>query len=111
MGEDARAVDPFPEKCMVGRLVGVVPRQLLGQEEVAPRLGDKLRQRRRIAEDVWQPELLGVVSELLHEEPLAMKELANQCLSGGQVAVGLNPIQPTRFPLAGSDLLTDSLEA
>ena len=42
--EDCRPVDAFPHEGVVRRLVGVVPRELLGQEILSARLGDELRQ-------------------------------------------------------------------
>src|SRR5216683_2062693 len=43
VGEDARPVDPLPYKGVVGGLVGVVPGKLLGEKEIAARLGHELR--------------------------------------------------------------------
>ncbi len=41
--EDARPVDPLPHKGVVLGFVGVVPRELLGEEEIAARRRDELR--------------------------------------------------------------------
>src|SRR6266852_1749218 len=56
VGEDAGPVDPLPYKGVVRGLVGVVPGELLGEEEIAAGFGDELRQVARIAEHVRQPE-------------------------------------------------------
>jgi hypothetical protein len=78
MGEDPAPVDPLPYKGVVLRLVGVVPRELLGEEVVASCLSHELRQRAGVAEDVGEPELLRLVAELPHEIPLTVKELPRQ---------------------------------
>ena len=86
-------------------LVQLVPRELLRQEIVAAGLGDELRKGRGIAEDIGQPDILGLVSKLLHEEALAMQQLADQRFARRQVAVWLDPHRADRFPLPDGDLL------
>ena len=108
VGEDARPVDAFPDEGVVLRLVGVVPGELLGQEEVAARLRHQLRQVARVAEDVGQPQDLRLIAELAHEEPLAMQQLPHERLAGRQVAVRLDPHRTDRLPTTGDDLLSDA---
>ena len=62
----------------MGGFVGVVPGELLGQEVLASRFGDQLRQGGGVAEDIGQPQLASIDAELLHEEAFAVQKLARQ---------------------------------
>ena len=78
--EDARPVDALPPEGVVLGRVGVVPGQFLGQEVVAARLFDQLRQVARVAEHVGQPKDPRLITELVHEEALAVQQLADERL-------------------------------
>ena len=56
-----------------------------------PRLAHDLRQLAVVAEDVGVPELAAAAAEALLEVALAVQELPQQRLAGGDVAVGLDP--------------------
>src|SRR5205814_10047959 len=76
-----------------------------GQEVVAARLLDELRQVARIAEHVGQPQGLRLHPELAYEESLAMQQLTHERLAARKVAVRLDPHRANGLPLAGRDLL------
>ena len=106
--EDRGAVDALPEKRVVLRLVGVIPRELLGEEVIAARARHQLRQVAWIAEHVGQPQDFRFVTELVHEKAFAMQQLAHQRLTRREVAVCLDPHRADRFPLAGRDAFLDA---
>ena len=68
VGEHPGAVDALPPEGVVREPVGLVPRDLLGQEPARPAQRDDLRQRGGVAERVGQPRLLGLDAELLEED-------------------------------------------
>ena len=73
--EDAAAVEALPEKAVVRKDVRVVPGQLLGEEPAAAGRPHDLRQRRRVAERIGQPDLERFHAECGQEEVLAGHEL------------------------------------
>ncbi len=110
MREDARAVDALPVEGVVRERIGLVPRDLLGEEVVHPGLARDLRERARVAERVGQPDLARLVAQLLQEEPLALHELAGQRLRAGHVGVRLHPHPADRHEAALGDAHADALE-
>ncbi len=106
VGEHAAAVDPLPEEGVAGRLVELVPGELLGEEETDARPAHDLRERARVSEDVRVPKLATGDPELLAEEALAVEELADERLARGDVAVGLDPCPSRRHeaPLGDAPL-------
>ena len=73
-----------------------------------PGRGDDLRERRRVAEGVGQPDLGAVDAELLEEEPLAGQELSGHRLAARHVGVRLDPHAADRDELSGSDFRAGS---
>ena len=103
VGPHAGAVDALPPERVVGKAVGVVPGELLGDEPVDAGGGHDLGQGGGVAEGVGQPQLPALDAEALGEVPLAEDDLAHQRLARGQVAVGLHPHPAHRHELAGAD--------
>ena len=101
--ENPGTVDPFPTEGVVRHPVCFVPGDLLGQKPAGTGGRHDLRQRRRIAERVGQPDLERLDAEFLHEEPFAGHELAGECLPAGHVRVGLHPHPAHRNEAARGD--------
>ena len=57
------------------KLVGLIPGQLLGEKTVATAFPDNLRQCRRIAEYIRQPEIFDFNAEFITEEIFPMQKL------------------------------------
>ena len=110
VGEDAGAVDALPAEGVVGEGVGLIPGDLLGQEELVAGQCRDLRQRGGVAEGVRQPGLAGLDPEVVQEEPLAGDELAGHRLRAGQVGVGLDPHPADGHEAPRGDVLTDPIE-
>jgi len=95
--EDVRpnlsAVHALPDELVVGEGVCrvVLPHDLLRAEVLQPAALHDLGQRRGIAEHIGFPEDLAVDAELVLEEALAVDELADETLAGGDVRVRLDP--------------------
>src|ERR687897_910137 len=68
----------------------------------------ELGQLAAVAERVRAPELAAAEAELLLEEALAVEEVAEQRLAGGEVAIGLDPRAADRDEPTGGDLLPDA---
>ena len=108
--EHLRAVEPLPLERAVRKSVLLVPAQLLGDETVATGGAEDLRQRRRVAEHVWDPHLVAPFAEARFEVTLAVHQLARKALAAGQVHVGFHPHRTDRLPLTGGHALADAFE-
>ena len=106
-GEHLAAVDALPEEGVIGQLVVLVPADLGGKELIHPGFPEDLGQGGAVAEHVRQPEDVAVHPELLLHEPLAVEDLTDQALAGGEVAVGLQPHGALHLPAALLDPLED----
>ncbi len=91
MGQHTRAIDALPHEGVAGRLVELVPGQLLGQEIIDPGQFHDLRQRPAVAEHIRVPELPAAPAKLGFEEALPVQELPHQRFARGQVAVRFDP--------------------
>ena len=98
--EHLAAVDAAPDEGVVGDLVDLVPGQLGGHEIVDAAALHDLRQGAGIAEHVRQPEDAAVYAELILEKALAVHELPDEGLAGGEVGVGLHPHAAFGLPAA-----------
>ena len=107
MCQHLRAVDPLPPEGVVGVPGDPAPRQFLGHKIGHAGLRQELRQRPRIAEHIRHPQAVGIPPELLAEEPLAVKDLADQRFAGRQVGVGLDPHRALDFPPSLGDAPLD----
>ncbi|ORT58383.1 hypothetical protein BKD26_19095 [Streptomyces sp. CB03238] len=107
--EDAGAVDALPPERVVRHPVRLVPRQLLREEPPHARQFRQLRERRRVAEGVRQPDFLRLHLQLLGEEPLAVHQLPRQRLTARHIGVRLHPHGADRHPCAVLDRLFDAL--
>ena len=87
----------------MGEDVVLVPGQLLGEEPPDAAPPHDLGQGGRVAEDVGQPDVLGLDPELAQIEPLAVEDLADQRLPRGDVAVGFDPHAAGRLQTAFGD--------
>ena len=108
--EHTAAVDALPPERLVREPVGLVPRQLLGDEPAHPPGGEDLRQASRVAEDVGDPHLRARHTEVLGEPALSVDDLAGDALPRREVHVRFDPHPPDRDPLPGGDLGGDPLE-
>ena len=109
VGQNLGAVDAPPDEGVVGDAVDLIPGQLGGHEVVDAGLAHDLGQGTGVAKDIGQPQDLVVLAEFLPEEPLAVEELTDQALAGGQIAVGLQPHAAFRLPAALGNALLDLL--
>ena len=109
MGQDPGAVDAAPVERVVGQLVALIPADFCGNKVADSRFLKDLGQGCRVAEHVRQPEDPAIPAELLPEEPLAVQDLPDQGLAGGQVAVRLHKGAALRFPPALRHPLPDPL--
>ena len=105
VGRDRGPVDPPPSEKIIWHDIHVVPADLRGDEPVDTALFQDLRQRRRVSEDVGEPEDTGIDAELLFEEALSVDYLAYERLARRQVAVGLEPHRSLDLPPSGGDHL------
>ena len=78
--------------------VDLAPGDLLREEVVAVRLADDLRQGGGVAEHVRNPQVADVHAEVVHEEILAVEELADHRFAGDQIAVGFDPPAALKLP-------------
>ena len=108
-GEHLTAVDALPEEGVIGQLVVLIPADLGSEELVHPGFQQNLGQGGAVAEHVRQPEDVAVHPELLLHEPLAVEDLTDQALAGGEVAVSLQPHGALHLPAALPDPLEDLL--
>ena len=99
VSEDARPVDAFPEKGMVGELVELAPRNFLSEKVFDAALAHDLRQGSRIAKDVRNPDVLCLVAEFLLEIALAVQDLPNERFAGGQDCNRSPPTSSRRAPI------------
>ncbi len=109
MRQNPGAVDAFPEEEVVGKGVGLVPAQLLGNECIHTAALHQLGQVAAETEAVRQPEHAGSDAELLFKEALAIHELADGGFQRDQIGVEFHPggtlHLPSAFPDGSSDLL------
>ena len=104
---DLAAVEAAPAERVVREAVELVPGDLAGDERVAVRQLQQLRQGGRVAEHVGQPQVPAVDAELLGEVLLAVEELADERLAAGDVHVAFAPGGAFGLPAAGLDELLD----
>src|SRR5829696_3690209 len=91
VGDHRAPVYALPLVEVVGKLVGLAPVELVGEETLHPRAPEQLRQRRREPEGVGQPGHPRAMAELLLEVSLAIEHLAHHRLAGWDLAVRLHP--------------------
>ena len=90
-GEHLAPVHPLPDKMIVGKPVGIVPRgHFVGDKVANPRFPQNLGEHRRIAEHIGKPAVIHIHAEFLLEELLPQEHLANQTLRANHIAVRLH---------------------
>ena len=82
MCEHLRPVDPFPQKCIIGREVELAPAQLGCHEIIDPCFLHDLRKRCRVAEYIRQPQNACAHAELFLKELLSMQKLPHKRFPG-----------------------------
>ena len=99
-GRDRRTVHAFPCKVMIREWVAfvVAPEYLLRHQILYAAVAQQLRQNRRIAKRIRQPEHAALHAELLPVKSLAVDQLTHQCLAGGHIGIRLNIHRAFRNP-------------
>ena len=88
--------------------VELTPGNLLGQKIFDPAFAHDLRQGGRIAENVGNPHVLGLVTKLFLEVALAVEDLPDQRFARDEIAIRFDPHGADGFPLAALHRLFDS---
>ncbi len=109
VGQHAAAVGGLPPEQLEGERIGVVPRHLLRNEIVDPRLLVDLRQLPVIAKRIRVPSDAHVRPKFLLEVALADQQLAHERLAVRHVQIGLHPHAPHHFPAPFFDTIDDLL--
>eukprot|EP00162_Nutomonas_longa_P013320 comp21514_c0_seq1/m.46984 comp21514_c0_seq1/g.46984 ORF comp21514_c0_seq1/g.46984 comp21514_c0_seq1/m.46984 type:complete len:443 (+) comp21514_c0_seq1:1574-2902(+) len=107
VGQHARAIESFPEECVVRHLVELIPAQLLREKVLDSGTRADLRELRGISKRVRQPESVRVAAKVGHEEALSQQELAHKTLATGDVAVHLDPGAANGHKATETHLLED----
>ena len=110
MGQHTCAIDTLPPERRMWEEVLLVPTQLLSDEPRTPALFEDLRQRRRVAEHVRDPNDRTAHPEPRLEVALPEHQLAHDALATWKVHVGLDPHAADGMPLAAGNLVADVFE-